>query len=224
MVVVKFPASPRSVFVGDCIRLWRSHRIRPLAFAAMEGVNNRSINIAVGNHCSPSHSDSCVTVGCYWRSSSERVRDLRVAKLSANCRIDVSSSSARCIQWPAPIVAWSACHVTIPSALPRYDAPLRSTVRSRTGRAGCQRKVPISTIRRNWQLVPAECKRCNTPHVTRRHKSGRRRYHGQVIDTEQHSPLASAYKTVVDSGKFNDASQYFGTSVENGILAHAFLH
>lgn len=58
-VVVKFTASPHSVFVGDCVRLWPSHYGRPFALAALEGINYRSVSLAVGNDGShPSHSNS----------------------------------------------------------------------------------------------------------------------------------------------------------------------
>jgi hypothetical protein len=58
-VVVKFTASPHGVFVGDCVRLWPSHYGRPFALAALEGINYRSVNLAVGNDGShPSHSNS----------------------------------------------------------------------------------------------------------------------------------------------------------------------
>jgi hypothetical protein len=58
-MVVKFTASPHGVFVRDCVRLWPSHYGRPFALAALEGINYRSVNLAVGNDGShPSHSNS----------------------------------------------------------------------------------------------------------------------------------------------------------------------
>ncbi len=67
-VVVKFTASPHSVFVGDRVRLWPSHYIRPFALGALEGIDYRGINLAVGNDGShPSHSNS------FSRSDASRV-------------------------------------------------------------------------------------------------------------------------------------------------------
>lgn len=48
-VVVKLTASPHGVFVGDFVRLWPSHSIRPFTLAALEGINFRSVNLAVRN-------------------------------------------------------------------------------------------------------------------------------------------------------------------------------
>jgi hypothetical protein len=58
-VVIEFTASPHSAFVGDFVRLWSLHHMRPFALAAMEGINNRNVSLAVRNDCShPSHSNS----------------------------------------------------------------------------------------------------------------------------------------------------------------------
>ena len=58
-VVIEFTASPHSAFIGDFVRLWSLHHMRPFALAAMEGINNRNVSLAVRNDCSyPSHSNS----------------------------------------------------------------------------------------------------------------------------------------------------------------------
>jgi hypothetical protein len=48
-VIVKFTAGPRSVSVWNCVRLWPSHYIPPLALAALEGINDGRLVVTVKN-------------------------------------------------------------------------------------------------------------------------------------------------------------------------------
>lgn len=87
VVVVKFMASPRGVWVGDCVRLWPSHDIRPFALAALEGINDGSLIFGVRNNCSHSSHNFTLAAVC------------RRVTAASTCGCDINSAKILQFCW-----------------------------------------------------------------------------------------------------------------------------